>query len=173
MIFCLYLNNINIKGCIQYLLHKQLNFLYYTPWKRYYSQMNQFKDLLKSKRKELGITSKELSELASVSESLLSGLQTGNRRIGEKQASRIASGLGLLGEEHSDFIFMAMNESRQRILASSKAYPVEILNSLPGLLRNKGVLPENINSARIFDTFLEINLESGDVIRVYVNLSLN
>ena len=150
-----------------------MNFFYYTPWNRYYSQMNQFKDLLKSKRKELGLTSKELSKQAAVSESLLSGLQSGNRRIGEKQASRIASALGLINQDERDFIFMAMNESTQRLLESSKAYPVEILNSLPGLLRKKGILPENINSARIFDTFLEISLESGDVVRVYVNLSLN
>ncbi len=135
--------------------------------------MNHFKDLLISKRKALGLTSKELSKQSSVSESLLSGLQSGNRRIGEKQASRIASALGLKKQEKSDFIFMAMNESTQRLLESSKAYPVEILNSLPGLLRKKGILPENINSARIFDTFLEISLESGDVVRVYVNLSLN
>ena len=135
--------------------------------------MNHFKDLLISKRKALGLTSKELSKQSSVSESLLSGLQSGNRRIGEKQASRIASALGLKKQDKSDFIFMAMNESTQRLLESSKAYPVEILNSLPGLLRNKGVLPENINSARIFDSFLEISLESGDVVRVYVNLSLN
>ena len=135
--------------------------------------MNHFKDLLISKRKALGLTSKELSKQSSVSESLLSGLQSGNRRIGEKQASRIASALGLKEQEKSDFIFMAMNESTQRLLESSKSYPVEVLNSLPGLLRNKGVLPENINSARIFDTFLEISLESGDVVRVYVNLSLN
>ena len=135
--------------------------------------MNHFKDLLISKRKALGLTSKELSKQSSVSESLLSGLQSGNRRIGEKQASRIASALGLKKQEKSDFIFMAMNESTQRLLESSKSYPVEVLNSLPGLLRNKGVLPENINSARIFDTFLEISLDSGDVIRVYVNLSLN
>ena len=135
--------------------------------------MNHFKDLLISKRKALGLTSKELSKQSSVSESLLSGLQSGNRRIGEKQASRIASALGLKKQEKSDFIFMAMNESTQRLLESSKSYPVEVLNSLPGLLRNKGVLPENINSARIFDAFLEISLESGDVVRVYVNLSLN
>ena len=135
--------------------------------------MNHFKDLLISKRKALGLTSKELSKQSSVSESLLSGLQSGNRRIGEKQASRIASALGLKKQEKSDFIFMAMNESTQRLLESSKSYPVDVLNSLPGLLRNKGVLPENINSARIFDTFLEISLDSGDVIRVYVNLSLN
>jgi len=135
--------------------------------------MNHFKDLLISKRKALGLTSKELSKQSSVSESLLSGLQSGNRRIGEKQASRIASALGLIKQDERDFIFMAMNESTQRLLESSKAYPVEILNSLPGLLRNKGVLPENINRARILDSFLEISLESGDVVRVYVNLSLN
>lgn len=135
--------------------------------------MNHFKDLLISKRKALGLTSKELSKQSSVSESLLSGLQSGNRRIGEKQASRIASALGLKKQEKSDFIFMAMNESTQRLLESSKSYPVEVLNSLPGLLRNKGVLPENINGARLFDAFLEISLESGDVVRVYVNLSLN
>jgi len=135
--------------------------------------MNHFKDLLISKRKALGLTSKELSKQSSVSESLLSGLQSGNRRIGEKQASRIASALGLKEQEKSDFIFMAMNESTQRLLESSKSYHVEILNSLPGFLRNKGVLPENINGARIFDAFLEISLDSGDVVRVYVNLSLN
>jgi transcriptional regulator with XRE-family HTH domain len=135
--------------------------------------MNHFKDLLISKRKALELTSKELSKQSSVSESLLSGLQSGNRRIGEKQASRIASALGLINQDERDFIFMAMNESTQRLLESSKSYPVEILNSLPGLLRNKGVLPENINSARIFDSFLEISLDSGDVVRVYVNLSLN
>ena len=128
--------------------------------------MNQFKYLLKSKRKELGITSKELSELASVSESLLSGLQTGNRRIGEKQASRIASGLGLLGEEHSDFVFVAMNESRDRLLDASEDYPVETLNFLPVLLRKMEISPEIISESRIFDRFLEISLSSGEVFRI-------
>lgn len=135
--------------------------------------MNHFKELLISKRKELGLTSKELSKLASVSESVLSGLQSGNRRIGEKQASRIASALGLKEQEKSDFIFMAMNESTQRLLESSTSYPVELLNSLPCLLRNHGVSPEIISSARIFDSFLEINLYSGDVLRLHVHLSLN
>jgi len=134
--------------------------------------MNQFKYLLKSKRKELGLTSKELSELASVSESLLSGLQTGNRRIGEKQASRIASGLGLLGDEHSDFVFMAMNESRDRILDLSEDYPVEILNFLPVLLRKKGISPEMISESRIFDTFLEVSMRSGQVFRVHFDFRL-
>lgn len=130
-------------------------------------RMNQFKDLLKSKRKELGLTSKELSELASVPESLLSGVQTGNRRIGEKQASRIASGLGLLEDEHSDFVFMAMNESRDRLLDLSEDYPVETLNFLPMLLRKMGISPEMISESRIFETFLEVSMWSGQVFRVY------
>ena len=134
--------------------------------------MNQFKDLLKSKRKALGLTSTELSKQAGVSESLLSGLQRGNRRIGEKQASRIASALGLTQQERSDFIFMAMNESRQRILASSKAYPVETLNFLPVLLRKMGVSPEMISESRIFDTFLEVSMRSGQVFRVYFDFRL-
>jgi len=134
--------------------------------------MNHFKDLLISKRKALRLTSKELSKQSSVSESLLSGLQTGNRRIGEKQASRIASGLGLLGDEHSDFVFMAMNESSQRLLESSKSYSVEILNSLPVLLGNTGISPERISGASIFDRFLEIRLHSGDVLRVYTDLRI-
>ena len=135
--------------------------------------MKYFKDLLISKRKELGLTSKELSKQAFISESLLSGLQNGNRRIGEKQASRIATALRLSGDEHREFIFLAMNGSGKRLLESSKNFPVEVLNSLPCLLRNKGIAPENINSSRIFDRFLEISLQTGEVIRVSVNISLN
>jgi len=135
--------------------------------------MKQFKDHLISTRKALGLTSKELSRRASVSESLLSGLQNGNRRIGEKQATRLASALELRDWENSDFIFMAMNESSQRLLESSKDYPVEILNSLPFLLRNNGISAEEISSARIFDTFVEICLKSGDVLRLSVTLSMH
>lgn len=135
--------------------------------------MKHFKDHLIRKRKELGLTSKELSKRASVSESLLSGLQNGNRRIGEKQASRIATALGLKGWEKSDFIFMAMNLSSKRLLESSREYPVEILNSLPILLINKGISPTQISGARIFDPFLEISLKSGDVLRLSVTLSVN
>lgn len=133
--------------------------------------MRKFKDLLISTRKQQGLTAKELSKRASVSESLLSGLQNGNRRIAEKQASRIANALELTGSQKLEFVYLAMNESSDRLLESSRNYPVEILNSLPGLLRNHEVSPEMINSAHIFDSFLEINLNSGDVLRLYAHLS--
>jgi transcriptional regulator with XRE-family HTH domain len=135
--------------------------------------MKPLKDILKSRRKELGLTSKELSKRSLVSESLLCGLQKGNRRIGERQASRIASALEYNESEQREFVYLAMNESSQRLLESSKLYPVEILNSFPELLRNHGIVPEIISGARIFDTFVEIILESGEVVRLFSNLSIS
>jgi transcriptional regulator with XRE-family HTH domain len=132
--------------------------------------MNHFKDLLISKRKALGLTSKELSKQSSVSESLLSGLQSGNRRIAEKQASRIASALGLKGQEKSDFIFMAMNESTQRLLESSKAYPVELLNYLPVQLQKMKVTDDLIRDLREQENKLIIFLESNNLIEVETKL---
>ena len=132
--------------------------------------MNHFKDLLISKRKALGLTSKELSKQSSVSESLLSGLQSGNRRIAEKQASRIASALGLKGQEKSDFIFMAMNESTQRLLESSKAYPVELLNYLPVQLQKIKVTHELIRDFSEQENKLIIFLENNNLIEVETKL---
>ena len=132
--------------------------------------MNHFKDLLISKRKALGLTSKELSKQSSVSESLLSGLQSGNRRIAEKQASRIASALGLKGQEKSDFIFMAMNESTQRLLESSKAYPVELLNYLPVQLQKIKVTHELIRDFSEQENKLIIFLENKNLIEIETKL---
>ena len=132
--------------------------------------MNHFKDLLISKRKALGLTSKELSKQSSVSESLLSGLQSGNRRIAEKQASRIASALGLKGQEKSDFIFMAMNESTQRLLESSKAYPVELLNYVPVQLQKIKVSHELIRDFSEQENKLIIFLENKNLIEIETKL---
>ena len=129
--------------------------------------MKEFKNHLKLKRKELGMTSRELAARSCVSPSLLSGLEKGNRVIGEKQASRIATALELETEEHSDFVLMAMNESRDRLLDLSEDYPVETLNFLPLLLRKIGIAPEMISESRIFDRFLEISLSTEEVFRVY------
>ena len=132
--------------------------------------MNHFKDLLISKRKALGLTSKELSKQSSVSESLLSGLQSGNRRIAEKQASRIASALGLKGQEKSDFIFMAMNESTQRLLESSKAYPVELLNYIPVQLQKMKVSSDIIRGLSEQENKLIIFLENKNLIEIKTTL---
>ena len=123
------------------------------------------------KRKALGITSKKLAELASVSQSLISGLQRGTRKIGEIQATRIGRALGLEGIYLMDFIYLAMNESSQRLLESSKAYPVEILNSLANILGNGGVPPELIENVVVFNTHLEMSLRSGEMFGISVNFN--
>ena len=134
--------------------------------------MKEFKNHLKIKRKEQEMTSRELAARSSVSPSLLSGLEKGNRVIGEKQAKRIAAALNLENQEHSDFVFMAMNESRDRLLDLSEDYPVETLNFLPLLLRKVGISPEMISESRIFDRFLEISLSTGEVFRVYFDFRM-
>jgi transcriptional regulator with XRE-family HTH domain len=123
------------------------------------------------KRKALGITSKKLAELASVPQSLISGLQRGTRKIGEIQATRIGRALGLEGIYLMDFIYLAMNESSQRLLESSKAYPVEILNSLANILGNGGVPPEQIENVVVFNTHLEMSLRSGELFGISVNFN--
>jgi transcriptional regulator with XRE-family HTH domain len=134
--------------------------------------MSKFKNHLKLKRKELGMTSRELAGRSCVSPSLLSGLEKGNRVVGEKQAKRIAAALNLENQEHSDFVFMAMNESRDRLMDLSEDYPVETLNFLPMLLRKMGISPEMISESRIFDRFLEISLSTGEVFRVYFDFRM-
>jgi transcriptional regulator with XRE-family HTH domain len=134
--------------------------------------MKQFKDLIKNKRTELNLTSKELSKLSRVSESLLSGLQSGTRRIGEKQAYRIASALGLEEDEHCKFVFAAMNESTQRLLESSRSYPVEILNFLPTLLRNRGIPPDSILNSSALEERIEISLSNGKTLSARFNSAL-
>ena len=123
------------------------------------------------KRKALGITSKKLAELASVPQSLISGLQRGTRKIGEIQATRVGRALGLEGIYLMDFIYLAMNESSQRLLESSKAYPVEILNNLANLLGNGGVPPELIENVVVFNTHLEMSLRSGELFGISVNFN--
>jgi hypothetical protein len=70
-----------------------------------------------------------------------------------------------------DFIYLAMNESSQRLLESSKAYPVEILNSLANILGNGGVPPELIENVVVFNTHLEMSLRSGELFGISVNFN--
>ena len=118
------------------------------------------------------LTAKELSKRASVSESLLSGLQNGNRKIGEKQASRIANALELTGSDKLEFVYLAMNESSDRLLESSRAYPVEVLNQLPLFLKSSGISSSAIQESRFNNNILELFLDYGKTARVSTLLVL-
>jgi hypothetical protein len=78
--------------------------------------------------------------------------------------------LGLKGQEKSDFIFMAMNESTQRLLESSKAYPVELLNYLPVQLQKIKVTHELIRDFSEQENKLIIFLENKNLIEIETKL---
>ena len=85
--------------------------------------------------------------MARVPETLVSGLQNDSRKIGEVQATRIGKALGLSGNELQEFVYVALNESKGRLLNSSKIYCAEILNYLPNLIAINGIRASGMGKA--------------------------
>jgi transcriptional regulator with XRE-family HTH domain len=135
--------------------------------------MKTFKELLREERQRAQLSGKQLAELANVPESLISGLQTGTRRIGEKQAARIANALSLSEPKFSRFIFTAMNESEERLLSCASRYPVEALNFVPLFMNESGVLSSQITQCNIEKNTLEIGLETGEKLTIIANIEFD
>ena len=126
-----------------------------------------------TRRKALRLKGKELSKRACVPETLVSGLQNDSRKIGEVQASRIGKALGLSANELQEFVYMALNESKGRLLNSSKIYCAEILNYLPNLIAIHGITAEGIADASIFENHIKLSLKSGSTATVSALVVLN
>jgi transcriptional regulator with XRE-family HTH domain len=103
-----------------------------------------FPTKLNTLRKARNLTVHELAKRAGVGQSLISGLQTGNRVIGEHAARKIARALQLQGEERENFVYLAINDCSEKVLQSSRAYPAEVLNLLACKLRELGILSDKI-----------------------------
>jgi len=114
-----------------------------------------------TRRKALRLKGKELSKLACVPKTLVSGLQNDSRKIGEVQATRIGKALGLSGNDLLEFVYVALNESKGRLLNSSKIYCAEILNYLPNLIAIHGISAEEIVDAVILEEGIVLTLENG------------
>lgn len=85
------------------------------------------------------LTVRALAERAGVPHSLIAGLQTGNRRVGENNARRIGLALGLQGRDLEQFIYCAIDTCTEKVLEDAKPYPSEILNLLPMQLKTAGI----------------------------------
>ena len=103
-----------------------------------------FSNKLNSLRTQRNLTVRELAKLADVPNSLISGLQTENRVIGEFSARKIGVALQLHSEELDDFVYLAVNNCSEKVLKASKDYPVEVINFSAGELYALGILPEKI-----------------------------
>ena len=105
---------------------------------------NTFGVKLNNLRTSRHLTSAELASRANVPPSLISGLQSGSRVVGEYTARKIGKALHLTGEELEDFVYLAINGCSEKVLNASKAYPAEVLNLVAGKLQAIGILPDAI-----------------------------
>jgi len=105
-----------------------------------------FSSRLLELRTNAKLTNSELGRLADVPESLVSGLQNGNRRVGEYQARKIGAALRLTGDDLEQFVHEAINTCTKKILNEAKEYPSQVLNLVALQLRRAG-----IDAASIFD----------------------
>ena len=126
-----------------------------------------------TRRKTLRLKGKELSKRACVPETLVSGLQNDSRKIGEIQATRIGKALGLSGNDLLEFVYLALNESKGRLLNSSKLYCAEILNYLPNLIAIHGITAEEIVDSVIIEEGIKLSLKSGSTATVSALVVLN
>ena len=108
--------------------------------------VNDFPNLLSRLRRSAKLTNIQLAEEANVSRSLIPGLQSGKRCVGEYQAKKLGVALGLDGKELIDFIFCGINRCSEKVLQESQPYPAELLNLLARQLNLAGVQAEKISN---------------------------
>jgi hypothetical protein len=103
-----------------------------------------FAERLSALRVRQNLTAHQLAVAADVPPSLISGLQTGNRCVGEDNARKIGVALGLMDKDLEEFVFMAINQSTERVLMEFKEFPAEVLNLVAVGLRNVGIYPDEV-----------------------------
>lgn len=100
---------------------------------------------LNALRKNRNLTVQQLADKARVPATLISGLQNHNRQVGENNATRIGAALGLESDELQEFVYMAINNSGEKVLEDFKHYPAEVLNLVAGELMASGISSEDVN----------------------------
>jgi transcriptional regulator with XRE-family HTH domain len=134
-----------------------------------------FSQQLTELRQAASLTNRQLASKAAVPSSFIAGLQSGRRRVGEFQATKIGKALGLNGEQLDAFILEAVNTSTEKILQAAVNYPAGLLNWLPLELNRQGVTPEQILFCQPVmnagASQLQLRLINGQ--RIATNLFLN
>jgi len=106
--------------------------------------MENFGNKLNDIRHKRSLTVKQLSERARVPASLISGLQTNNRSVGENNARKIGKALELTDDALQDFVYLAINHASDKVLHQHSSYPAEVLNLVAVRLRGLGISPDQI-----------------------------
>ncbi len=131
-----------------------------------------FPNLLITLRTNAKLTNIQLAELAKVSKSIIPGLQSGKRQIGEFQARKIGAALGLTGNELQEFIYCAMNNAYDKVLAELNDYPAELINLLALQLKDAGIEPNQVVDCKVQGSDVLIILNDGKQAHIKTQLAL-
>ncbi len=135
-----------------------------------------FSTLLSRLRRQAKLTNIELAQHANVSRSLIPGLQSGKRCIGEHQARKLGTALGLVGDALDTFILRAIDECTEKVLKASLPYPAPLLNLLARQLRLAGIQPDQVSDCVVDEhrdkSEVAIHLRDGRKVRLATTLVL-
>jgi len=98
-----------------------------------------FANALTTLRTRLNLTVQDLATKAKVPPTLVSGLQSSNRHIGENNARKLGLALKLSERELETFVYSAINDCSEKVLDDCKAFPAEILNLCARNLKEQGI----------------------------------
>ena len=110
--------------------------------------------ILKSLRKQSGLTQPELSSKSGVSTSIVNDLENGIRTAGCKTIDKIARGLELNNEDRFLLVLKGIDLSkRDFVIPDFTNFPSEVVNFLPYILSMSGITPYKIK---------HVDLEKGN-----------
>lgn len=101
--------------------------------------------ILKSVRKQSGLTQPELASKSGVSTSIVNDLENGIRTAGCRTIDKIARGLELNNEDRFRLVLKGIDLSkRDFIIPDFTHFPPEVVNFLPYILCKSGITPDKI-----------------------------
>lgn len=128
-----------------------------------------FPELLTQLRAGANLTIRELGEIADVPHTFIASVQTGQRRIGELQATKLGTALGLSGRQLREFVLKGIDTSAEKLLKEIQDYPSALLNWLPVCLKDQGIMPDQITGISGNDSDnLKIRMGDGSMAVVQI-----
>lgn len=110
--------------------------------------------ILKSFRRQAGLTQPELASKSGVSTSIVNDLENGIRTAGCKTIDKIARGLELNNEDRFRLVLKGIDLSkRDFVIPDFTSFPAEVVNFLPYILSRSGITPDKIK---------QVDLEKGN-----------
>ena len=108
--------------------------------------------ILKSFRKDRGLTQPQLATKSGVSTSIVNDLENGIRAAGCKTIDKIAYGLELNDEDRFRLILIGLELSkRDHVIPDFEGFPPEVINFLPYVLNKSGIYSNKIKDVKLVD----------------------